>query len=132
MDAVSWAAHTRMRSVRLRFFSMFLPPGAQDRLRAQRAKAESFAARWGYESFETDWRRLVDSKEIDLIDIASPNDTHAEIAIAAARSRQDGDVRKAAGPQSGGVGGYGQGGRKCRRAEYGVVQLPARSGRDFS
>ncbi|HEY3847550.1 MAG TPA: Gfo/Idh/MocA family oxidoreductase, partial [Acetobacteraceae bacterium] len=47
-------------------------------------RAEAFAARWGYGSVETDWRRLVESPHIDLIDIASPNDTHAEIAIAAA------------------------------------------------
>src|ERR1043165_600387 len=49
-------------------------------------RAQSFAAKWGYESAETDWRRLVESPEIDLIDIASPNDTHAEIAIAAAQA----------------------------------------------
>jgi predicted dehydrogenase len=47
-------------------------------------RAKLFAAQWGYESFETDWRKMVDSPEIDLIDIASPNDTHAEIAVAAA------------------------------------------------
>jgi predicted dehydrogenase len=50
------------------------------------ARAESFAATWGYESTVTDWRKLVESPDIDLIDIASPNDTHAEIAIAAARA----------------------------------------------
>src|SRR5665213_2832271 len=49
-------------------------------------KAAAFAKQWGYESSETDWRRLVDSKEIDLIDIARPNDTHAEVAIAAAKA----------------------------------------------
>lgn len=49
-------------------------------------RAESFRERWGYESAETDWRRLVASPEIDLVDIASPNDTHAEIAIAAAQA----------------------------------------------
>jgi myo-inositol 2-dehydrogenase/D-chiro-inositol 1-dehydrogenase len=49
-------------------------------------KAAAFAERWGYESFETDWRTLVDRKDIDLVDIASPNDTHAEIAIAAAQA----------------------------------------------
>jgi len=43
-----------------------------------------FADNWGYESAETDWRKLVARQDIDLIDIASPNDTHAEIAIAAA------------------------------------------------
>ena len=47
-------------------------------------RANQFASTWGYESVETDWRRLVERKDIDLIDIASPNDTHAEIAIAAA------------------------------------------------
>ncbi len=48
--------------------------------------AEKFAAQWGYESAETDWRRLIERSDIDLIDIATPNDSHAEIAIAAARS----------------------------------------------
>ena len=49
-------------------------------------KARAFADRWGYESIETDWRKLVAAPEIDLIDIASPNDTHAEIAVAAAKA----------------------------------------------
>jgi len=48
-------------------------------------RANAFAEKWGFESHETDWRKLVDSKSIDLIDIASPNDTHAEIAVAAAK-----------------------------------------------
>jgi predicted dehydrogenase len=47
-------------------------------------KTHGFAAKWGYQSYETDWRALVARSDIDLIDIASPNDTHAEIAIAAA------------------------------------------------
>src|SRR5213082_3353669 len=49
-------------------------------------KARAFADRWGYESVETDWRRLLDRKDIDLIDICTPNNTHAEIAIAAAQA----------------------------------------------
>ncbi|HEY3147954.1 MAG TPA: Gfo/Idh/MocA family oxidoreductase [Dongiaceae bacterium] len=48
--------------------------------------AADFAANWGFESSESDWRRLIDRKDIDLIDIASPNDTHAEIAVAAAQA----------------------------------------------
>ena len=51
---------------------------------ADRVKA--FGANWGYGSVETDWRALVERKDIDLVDIASPNDTHAEIAVAAARA----------------------------------------------
>jgi predicted dehydrogenase len=46
----------------------------------------AFADRWGYESIETDWRKLVERSDIDLIDIAAPNDAHAEIAIAAAQA----------------------------------------------
>jgi predicted dehydrogenase len=47
-------------------------------------KAKSFAEQWGYESFETDWKKLVAREDIDAIDICTPNDTHAEIAVAAA------------------------------------------------
>src|SRR6202522_1930596 len=46
--------------------------------------AEKFAEQWGYESVETDWRKLIERKDIDAIDICTPNNTHAEIAIAAA------------------------------------------------
>ena len=46
--------------------------------------AKDFAENWGYESIETDWRKLVERKDIDAIDICTPNNTHAEIALAAA------------------------------------------------
>jgi myo-inositol 2-dehydrogenase/D-chiro-inositol 1-dehydrogenase len=49
-------------------------------------KVNAFAAQWGFESAETDWRRLVERSDIDLIDIASPNDTHKNIAIAASQA----------------------------------------------
>src|SRR5438128_3443440 len=42
--------------------------------------------KWGYEAVETDWRRLIARDDIDLIDICTPNNTHAEIAIAAAKA----------------------------------------------
>jgi len=48
--------------------------------------AAAFAAQWGFESVETDWRKLIQRKDIDLIDIAAPNNVHAEIAIAAAKA----------------------------------------------
>ena len=47
-------------------------------------KLEPFARNWGWESTETDWRRLVERDDIDVIDICSPNNTHHEIALAAA------------------------------------------------
>jgi predicted dehydrogenase len=48
-------------------------------------KRPAFAENWGYERVETDWRKLVEAPDIDLIDIGVPNNTHKEIAIAAAR-----------------------------------------------
>jgi predicted dehydrogenase len=47
-------------------------------------KLKPFADQWGYESMETDWRKLIERKDIDIIDIAAPNDVHLEIAMAAA------------------------------------------------
>jgi predicted dehydrogenase len=50
------------------------------------AQVKAFADKWGYESTETDWRKLVERKDIDAIDICTPNNTHADIAIAAAQN----------------------------------------------
>lgn len=47
-------------------------------------KAQAFADTWGYERVETDWRKLVEADDIDLIDIGAPNHIHKEIALAAA------------------------------------------------
>jgi predicted dehydrogenase len=49
-------------------------------------KIKPFADKWGYESIETDWRKLIERKDIDAIDICTPNNTHAEIALAAAKA----------------------------------------------
>lgn len=48
------------------------------------SSASAFAKQWGYQGYETDWRKLVARDDIDLIDIATPNSSHAEIAMAAA------------------------------------------------
>jgi predicted dehydrogenase len=50
------------------------------------AKVRAFASKWGFESSETDWRKLVNRDDIDIVDIACPNDMHKEIAIAAAKA----------------------------------------------
>ncbi|HEX6971029.1 MAG TPA: Gfo/Idh/MocA family oxidoreductase [Limnochordia bacterium] len=44
------------------------------------------AEQWGWEGIETDWRRLVSRKDIDIIDISAPGDVHAEMAIGAAQA----------------------------------------------
>jgi predicted dehydrogenase len=47
---------------------------------------QAAAASLGWETAVTDWRAVVSDPEIDVVDITTPNDSHAEIAIAAARN----------------------------------------------
>ena len=49
-------------------------------------KVRAFADQWGYESIETDWNILIARDDIDAVDICTPNNMHAEIAIAAAEA----------------------------------------------
>jgi len=49
-------------------------------------RAQAFAKQWGYESVETDWRKLIERDDIDAIDICTPNNLHKDIAIAAAEA----------------------------------------------
>jgi predicted dehydrogenase len=47
---------------------------------------QSARAQWGWQFATGDWREVVESPLIEIVDIATPNDSHAEIAIAAARA----------------------------------------------
>src|SRR5580693_3512068 len=69
-----------------RFFDLSYRPVLKAVCGRNRERAVKFAENWGYETVDSEWRRLIERTDIDLIDIASPNDTHAEIAIAAARA----------------------------------------------
>jgi predicted dehydrogenase len=68
------------------FFDLPFQPVLKTICARNEDRVKAFAANWRFENVETDWRRMVESPEIDLIDIASPNDTHLEIALAAARA----------------------------------------------
>jgi len=50
------------------------------------ARLQDMASRWGWEETGTQWRAVIDRKDIQVIDIATPNSLHAEIAIAAAEA----------------------------------------------
>lgn len=68
----------------------FFKPGARAVLRAacgrNEAAVRGFAENWGWQSIETDWRALVAREDIDVVDVATPNNMHAEIAIGAAKA----------------------------------------------
>src|SRR5438876_721696 len=48
-----------------------------------RDQAAAAAERLGWAAAVTDWRELIDRDDVDVIDICTPGDTHAEIAISA-------------------------------------------------
>ncbi|MEO6740142.1 MAG: Gfo/Idh/MocA family oxidoreductase, partial [Chthoniobacteraceae bacterium] len=68
------------------FFDLPLTPVLKAVCGRDGAKAKAFADNWGATIVETDWKKLIANKEIDAIDIVTPNDSHAEIAMAAARA----------------------------------------------
>jgi predicted dehydrogenase len=68
------------------FFDLPVQPVLKAACGRDAAKAKAYADKWGFESVETDWKTLVKRPDIDLIDICTPNDSHAEIAIAAAKA----------------------------------------------
>lgn len=66
------------------FFELAYHPVLKAACARSADKAKAFADKWGYESVETDWRKLLERKDIDAVDICVPNNLHAEIAHAAA------------------------------------------------
>ncbi len=49
-------------------------------------KAKAFKETWGYERVETDWKKVMEADDIDMVDITVPNLYHKDIAIAAAKA----------------------------------------------
>ena len=68
------------------FFDLGYKPVLKAACARDEAKIKTFADKWGYESIETDWRKLLERKDIDVVDICAPNNLHKEIAIAASKA----------------------------------------------
>lgn len=68
------------------YFDTNIVPVLQALAGRNEEKVKAAADKMGWASYETDWRRLIERDDIDLIDIVTPNDSHAEIAIAAAEA----------------------------------------------
>jgi predicted dehydrogenase len=68
------------------FFDLAAEPVMQAIVGRNEAGVKAAAGKMGWASYETDWRRLLERDDIDAIDIGTPNNTHAEIAISAAKA----------------------------------------------
>ena len=77
------AAHSHAWRTAPRFFDLPLIPELTAVAGRNPDGVRAAATKYGWDSVETDWRRLIERNDIDLIDICTPGNTHAEIAIAA-------------------------------------------------
>jgi predicted dehydrogenase len=77
------AAHSQAWRTAPRFFDLPLHPRMTALCGRDAARVAEAAGRLGWESTETDWTRLVARDDVDLVDVCTPGDTHAEIAVAA-------------------------------------------------
>ncbi len=65
-----------------RFFDLQRPIRMRTICARNAEELAPFAKRFGWESWTTDWRTIADDAEIDLVDVGTPNDVHAEQSIA--------------------------------------------------
>ena len=77
------AAHSQAWRSAPRFFDLPITPRMNVVGGRDLAAVTAAADRLGWAAVETDWRQLIARDDVDLVDVCTPGDTHAEIAIAA-------------------------------------------------
>ena len=77
------AAHSQAWRTAGRVFDLPLDPVMAALCGRDRDRTAAAARRLGWAAVETDWKELVRREDVALVDICTPGDSHAEIAIAA-------------------------------------------------
>ncbi|HSU08742.1 MAG TPA: Gfo/Idh/MocA family oxidoreductase [Pseudonocardia sp.] len=77
------AAHSQAWRTAPHFFDLPLRPQLTVLAGRDAVRVADAAERLGWSAVETDWRRVLERDDVDLVDVCTPGDTHAEIAIAA-------------------------------------------------
>ena len=78
-------AHSNAWGSAPKFFSLPRTPVLKVACDLDAKETTDFASNWGWQDIETDWRKVVERKDVDVIDICTPTLLHQEIAIAAAQ-----------------------------------------------
>jgi predicted dehydrogenase len=76
-------AHSNAYLKVAKFFDLPLDPVMHTLVARNKQELEAFAARWGWRHASTDLKATLNNHEIDLVDVTSPNNVHAEHSIAA-------------------------------------------------
>jgi predicted dehydrogenase len=69
-----------------RFFDMEIEPVLKVACGQDKESLQQFADRWGWQEIETDWRKVVERDDIDIVDISVPTYLHHDVAVASARA----------------------------------------------
>ncbi|HET6259711.1 MAG TPA: Gfo/Idh/MocA family oxidoreductase [Pseudonocardia sp.] len=77
------AAHSQAWRTARRFFDLPLQPDMAVLCGRNAAATTAAAQRMGWRTTETDWKALLRRDDVQLVDVCTPGDTHAEIAVAA-------------------------------------------------
>src|SRR4051794_12335505 len=77
------AAHSQAWRTAPHFFDLPLHPELTVLAGRDATRVAAAADRLGWAATETDWRAVIERDDVDLVDVCTPGDTHAEIAIAA-------------------------------------------------
>jgi predicted dehydrogenase len=79
-------AHSNAWGTAPKFFKLGVKPVMKVACDLDEKETLEFARNWGWETVETDWRKVVERKDVDVIDICTPTFLHQEIAVAAAQN----------------------------------------------
>src|SRR5574341_401451 len=79
-------AHSHAWSSAPKFFNLALLPVMKVVCAPSLSPTREFASRWGWQDVETDWRKVVERSDVDIVDICTPTHLHQDIAIAAAEN----------------------------------------------
>ena len=79
-------AHSHAWSSVPKFFNVSIKPVLKVACGRDEQATREFAQTWGWEEIETDWRKVVERPDIDIIDISTPTYLHRDMAVAAAQN----------------------------------------------
>jgi predicted dehydrogenase len=75
-------AHSNAWSQAAKFFDLPRTPVLHTIAGQDQSTLAAFASKWGWKKWTANWRKITGDPEIDLVDVSTPNDLHAEMSIA--------------------------------------------------
>ncbi len=85
-DKFMGKAHSNAWTQAQRFFELPIRPVLKVACGRNAGELKSFAANWGWAEVETDWRKVIQRPDVDIVDVSTPTYLHHDMVIEAARA----------------------------------------------